>query len=107
MEVHGLRRVDDAELRRHRGEARGVPRVTSLEGLAGHDAGRQAVLHAQDGRVLGSLAHACPRRRAPPRAPRRQDLGFALPGTVHISVANPVGGPPPRGPVPVLTGLMD
>ena len=84
MEVHGLRRVDDGEVRRHGGEARGVPRVAPLEGLAGRDAGRRAVLQAQDGRVLGGLAHARPRRRAPPRALRRRDLGRARPRRAHM-----------------------
>lgn len=40
MEVHGLRRVDDGEVRRHRGEAGRVPRVAPLQGLPGGDAGR-------------------------------------------------------------------
>ena len=46
--------------------------MAPLEGLAGHDAGRRSVLQAQDGRVLGGLAHARPRRRAAPRALRHQ-----------------------------------
>ena len=84
VEVHGLRRVDDGEVRRHGDKARGVPRVAPLEGLAGHDAGRRALLQAQDGRVLGGLAHARPRRRAPPRALRRRDLGRARPRGSHM-----------------------
>lgn len=34
-----------------------APRVAPLQGLPGGDAGRRAVLQAQDGRVLGGLAH--------------------------------------------------
>lgn len=41
LEVHSLRRIDDAEVRRHGGEVRGVTRAAPLEGLAGHDAGRR------------------------------------------------------------------
>ena len=81
VEVHGLRRVDDGECDDTAGQ---VPRVASLEGLAGHDAGRRAVLQPQDGRVLGGLAHARPRRRAPPRAPRRRDRGRARPRGAHM-----------------------
>ena len=78
--MHGLRRVADAEVRRRRGEARVAP----LEGLPGGDAGRRTVLQAQDGRVLGGLANARPRRRAPPRALRRRDLGRERPRRAHM-----------------------
>lgn len=62
MEVHGLQSVDDGEVRRHGDKAGRVSRVAPLEGLPGGDAGRRAVLQAQDGRVLGGLADARPRR---------------------------------------------
>lgn len=84
MEAHGLRRVDDGEARRHGGEARGVPRAAPLQGLPGGDAGRREVLQAQDGRVPGGPADARPRRRAPPRALRRRDLGRARARGAHL-----------------------
>ena len=74
VEAHGPRRIDDGEVRRHRGGARGVPRAVPLEGLAGHDAERRAVLQAQDGRVPGDLAHARPRRRGRVRQGRAREL---------------------------------
>lgn len=58
MEVHGLRRVDDGEVRRHGDKAGRVPRVAPLQGLPGGDAGRRAVLQAQDGRVLGGQSRS-------------------------------------------------
>lgn len=84
VEVHDLRRVDDGEVRRHGDEAGRVPRVAPLQGLPGGDAGRRAVFQAQDGRVLGGLADARPRRRAAPRALRRRDLGRARPRGAHM-----------------------
>lgn len=59
-----------------------APRVAPLQGLPGGDAGRRAVLQAQDGRVLGGLAHARPRRRGTPRALRRRGLPQAQLGRV-------------------------
>lgn len=105
LEVHGLRRLDDAEVRRYGGEARGVPRVAPLEGLAGHDAGRRAVLQAQDGRVPGGLADARPRRRAPPRAPRRRDPGRARARGAHM-LQRREGGLLVHGKVGELEGVV-
>ena len=87
VEVHGLRRVDGGEVRRHRGGARGVPRAAPLEGLAVHDAGRRAVLQAQDGRVLGGLAHARVRRRGPQGRLRRRHIPRQGPRRPHRAVA--------------------
>lgn len=60
-----------------------------LQGLPGGDAGRWTVLQAQDGRVLGGLANAPPRRRAAPRALRRRDLGRARPRSAHMLQRRP------------------
>ena len=105
VEVHGLRRVDDGEVRRHGDEAGRVPRVAPLQGLPGGDAGRRAVLQAQDGRVLGGLAHARPRRRAAPRALRRRDLGRARPRGAHM-LQRRAGGLLVHGEVGELEGVV-
>lgn len=63
--------------------------MAPLQGLPGGDAGRRTILRAQDGRVLGGLARARPRRRAAPRALRRRDLGRARPRGAHILQRRP------------------
>ena len=95
VEVHGLRRVDDGEVRRHGDEAGRVPRVAPLQGLPGGDAGRRAVLQAQDGRVLGGLAHDRGRGELAaedrPAQPPGADVGQAREGDVLV-VPRALGG---------------
>lgn len=79
--------------------------MAPLEGLAGRDAGRRAVIQAQDGRVLGGLAHARPRRRAPPRALRRRGLGRARPRRAHM-LQRREGGLLVHGKVGELEGVV-
>lgn len=79
--------------------------MAPLEGLAGGDAGRRAVLQAQDGRVLGGLADARPRRRAPPRALRRRDLGRARLRGAHL-LQRREGGLLVHGEVGELEGVV-
>lgn len=105
VEVHGLWRVDDGEVRRHGDKAGRVPRVAPLQGLPSGDAGRRAVLQAQDGRVLGGLAHVRPRRRAPPRALRRRYLGRARPRRAHM-LQRREGGLLVHGKVGELEGVV-
>lgn len=79
--------------------------MAPLKELAGHDAGRRAVLQAQDGRVLGGLANARPRRRAPPRALRRRDLGRARARGAHM-LQRREGGLLVHGEVGELEGVV-
>ena len=74
VEVHGLRRLLHRALRRHDRPAQGVPGLAHVQGLSGRYARRRAHVQAEHVGVLGDLADARARRRAPPRPLRRRDL---------------------------------
>lgn len=61
-----------------------VPRLTHVQGLPARHARAGEVVQAQDGRVLGGVAHARRGRRVAPRALRRRDLARARPRRPHL-----------------------
>lgn len=79
VEVRLLRRLHDALLRRHGGEAREVPGVADLEGHPALDARAGKDVQEEDGRVLAGVAHARADRGGPQGALRGRDLARARP----------------------------
>lgn len=79
VEVPGLRGFGHGLLRRHGGEARGVPGVAHLQGHPALDARAGAHVQEEDRRVLARLADARADRRGPPGALRRRDLARPRP----------------------------
>lgn len=58
VEVHFLRREHGAQDRQLGQAARVLPRLAAHQGAAGRHAGRRADLKAEDGPLLGDMAHA-------------------------------------------------